>query len=228
MFHNVKPEEIFLSTFTEKAAFQLKEGLRSLLGLVTNLMGKPYDISKMYVGTVHSLCQKLLTDLCFLEQRYTFIKPTKLYDEYLRSLQQSNAPQADFSLIQQYAPNFLEKSSHSGNIFKHIIIDEYQDTNTIQERIFFKLASGFKNICVVGDDDQALHRFRRATVENFVQFLKVEEAIAVFGVYLLIFGKPVRGDFKGADYNDFHQWLNKCEEIAQNLCKEDQSPQSIY
>ena len=57
VFHEVKPEEIFLSTFTEKAAFQLKEGLQSLLGLVTNLTGTPYDISRMYVGTVHSLCQ---------------------------------------------------------------------------------------------------------------------------------------------------------------------------
>jgi DNA helicase-2/ATP-dependent DNA helicase PcrA len=58
VFHDVKPEEIFLGTFTEKAAFQLKEGLRSLLGLVTNLTGTPYDVSRMYVGTVHSLCQR--------------------------------------------------------------------------------------------------------------------------------------------------------------------------
>jgi DNA helicase-2/ATP-dependent DNA helicase PcrA len=60
VFHDVKPEEIFLSTFTEKAAFQLKEGLRSLLGLVTNRTGNPYDISQIYVGTVHSLCQRLI------------------------------------------------------------------------------------------------------------------------------------------------------------------------
>ena len=51
-----------------------------------------------------------------------------------------------------------------------MIIDEYQDTNTIQEQLFFRLATGHQNICVVGDDDQALYRFRGATVENFVQF----------------------------------------------------------
>ena len=62
VFHNVKPEEIFLSTFTEKAAKQLRDGLQSLLGLVTNTTGQPYDIARMYVGTVHSLCQQLLTD----------------------------------------------------------------------------------------------------------------------------------------------------------------------
>lgn len=60
--HNVRPEEIFLSTFTEKAAKQLKDGLQSLLGLTTNRTGKPYDIARMYVGTVHSLCQQLITD----------------------------------------------------------------------------------------------------------------------------------------------------------------------
>src|SRR5207247_2027671 len=49
-------------------------------------------------------------------------------------------------------------------------IDEYQDTNAVQERLFFRLATGRRNICVVGDDDQALYRFRGATVENFVEF----------------------------------------------------------
>lgn len=45
-----------------------------------------------------------------------------------------------------------------------------QDTNAIQEKIFFNLAKGNQNICVVGDDDQALYRFRGATVENLVEF----------------------------------------------------------
>src|SRR5262249_52831502 len=67
--HHVKPEDIFLSTFTEKAGFQLKEGLQSMLGLVTNLTGQPFDLSKIYLGTVHSLCQKLLADRRFSEDR---------------------------------------------------------------------------------------------------------------------------------------------------------------
>src|SRR5688572_89147 len=56
VYQNVKPEEIFLSTFTEKAALQLRDGLRSLLALVTNETGQPFDISKMGIGTVHSIC----------------------------------------------------------------------------------------------------------------------------------------------------------------------------
>jgi len=62
VFHGVKPEEIYLSTFTEKAAHQLKEGLRTILGMVTNINGQPYDLTPMYIGTVHSLCQRILSD----------------------------------------------------------------------------------------------------------------------------------------------------------------------
>lgn len=57
VFQGVPPEKIFLSTFTEKAARQLKEGLRTLLGLASNFTGQPYDIAQMYVGAVHSLYQ---------------------------------------------------------------------------------------------------------------------------------------------------------------------------
>ena len=65
VFHGVDPAKIFLSTFTEKAARQLQDGLRSLLGFVTNGTGKPYDLSRMSIGTVRSLSQRLLADRRF-------------------------------------------------------------------------------------------------------------------------------------------------------------------
>ena len=52
VFHNILPEHIFLATFTEKAVLQLKEGLKNYLGQVTNINDQPYDISKMFVGTI--------------------------------------------------------------------------------------------------------------------------------------------------------------------------------
>lgn len=255
VFHGIKPEEIFLSTFTEKAALQLKEGLRSLLGMVTSLTGTPYDLSKMYVGTVHSLCQKILADRRFYPHRERGKIPIildelgqyfhlsnrrrwqeftqaaglgeapeqqinsvftengrssasryvalanclalfnrlseecqdpqwakaqtdnailkallEMYDLYRRSLTSNGVPQTDLSLLQQHAYLVLSEYEGSPHVFKHVIIDEYQDTNTVQELIFFHLAAGSQNLCVVGDDDQALYRFRGATVENFVEF----------------------------------------------------------
>ena len=50
------------------------------------------------------------------------------------------------------------------------MIDEYQDTNYIQEQIVFLLGGGHQNICVVGDDDQGLYRFRGATIRNILEF----------------------------------------------------------
>ena len=272
VFHGVKPEAIFLSTFTEKAAHQLQEGLRALLGYATSINGQQYDLSKMYIGTVHSLCQRMLNDRRrFLQDfhsrpapslmdelsQYFHISKTRNWERYKQplglkpeeeqnpainavfdsgkqtkhaavsncisffnrcseecivssaavarlsnfdkgleqflekhSLSQAHLIKAfelyqiyqgtliqgeklkktDFSLLQQDAYNVLLEREETGRIFKHIIIDEYQDTNTIQEKIFFRLAQGSKNLCVVGDDDQALYRFRGATVENFVDF----------------------------------------------------------
>lgn len=436
VFHDVKPEEIFLSTFTEKAAFQLKQGLQSLLGQVTNHNGKTFDLSGMFIGTVHSLCQKILIDRRFAVNQertlrpivlddlgqYFFIRSNmsnlleamsgeiedvnrlfadkdyvstskhialqncislfnrfseeclepqdiydeaddvlkpiiKMYDAYLDKLKHQSILQTDFSLLQTKAFAALENNPEATKIFKHVIIDEYQDTNAIQEKIFFKLAEFHQNLCVVGDDDQALYRFRGATVENFVEFptrcqkhfgreprkiplstnyrsrkkivdfytqfmdyeewgrsggdgfyrlvdkeiaahsedkhtavitssqttrenayaeivplvqellnkgkvkdpnqiaflfpalrnnqavrlmksalenaglkvyapragrfLEVEEAVALMGLYIEIFDRPTREDFKSRDYQDFHSWLDNCETVAAALLKED-------
>src|SRR5258708_580643 len=102
-----------------------------------------------------------------------------LLDMYGKSgdaLENAYPPITDFDLLQQAALKALDEldrvtgTNRSGQIFKHVIIDEYQDTNTIQETLIFRFSSCHRNICVVGDDDQALYRFRGATVENFVQF----------------------------------------------------------
>lgn len=54
--------------------------------------------------------------------------------------------------------------------FKYVLIDEYQDTNNLQYRLASALAGGYENICVVGDDDQSIYKFRGATIENILSF----------------------------------------------------------
>jgi DNA helicase-2/ATP-dependent DNA helicase PcrA len=76
----------------------------------------------------------------------------------------------DLSLLQQAALGHLRACDESRHVLRHVIVDEYQDTNHVQEALLFHLAGGHHNLCVVGDDDQALYRFRGSTVENLVEF----------------------------------------------------------
>lgn len=255
VFHGVKPEKIFLSTFTEKAARQLQDGLRAYLSAASKHTCKLYDTTPMFVGTTHSLCQRILTDRRFsgdqsrrvaprvldeveqhflvnngLKQRIeklgldtetkkmvnaAFNTPQKaksnsthesskllisifsrfgeemiepdqllkfakrrkdeallrvalLYADYVKGLEDRGI--TDFSHMQMAALNALKACGDAKAHFEYVIVDEYQDTNAVQEAIYFELARIHGNLCVVGDDDQALYRFRGATVENFVQF----------------------------------------------------------
>lgn len=96
----------------------------------------------------------------------------KILDVYLDLLKESNL--IDFAAIQTECyrllsenPSILESLQ---NQLRYLMIDEYQDTNYIQEQIVFALGANHKNICVVGDDDQGLYRFRGATIRNILEF----------------------------------------------------------
>ncbi len=80
-------------------------------------------------------------------------------------------------MIQLEALRLLEKNPKTmlrplQEQLRYLMVDEYQDTNTVQERILFTLLNDNKNICVVGDDDQGLYRFRGATIRNILEFPK--------------------------------------------------------
>jgi DNA helicase-2/ATP-dependent DNA helicase PcrA len=80
----------------------------------------------------------------------------------------------DFAGIQFEALRLLEENpvvlAGLRERLTHLMVDEYQDTNTIQERLLFLLAGERMNLCVVGDDDQGLYRFRGATIRNILEF----------------------------------------------------------
>ena len=92
--------------------------------------------------------------------------------EYRDILHEGNL--LDFSGIQAEAYKLLKNNSivleEIRFCISHIMIDEYQDTNYIQEQLVFLLAGEENNICVVGDDDQGLYRFRGATIRNILEF----------------------------------------------------------
>ena len=96
----------------------------------------------------------------------------RCYQQYQIHLEEENY--LDFSTIQFEALRLLEEHPEVLNEIRdkiqYLMVDEYQDTNTIQERILFKLADPDFNLCVVGDDDQGLYRFRGATIRNILEF----------------------------------------------------------
>ena len=94
------------------------------------------------------------------------------YQQYQEHLEAENC--LDFSTIQVEALRLLDERpevlDEIRSKIQYLMVDEYQDTNTIQERILFKLAEPDYNLCVVGDDDQGLYRFRGATIRNILEF----------------------------------------------------------
>lgn len=100
------------------------------------------------------------------------------YGDYVNTLETHN--RCDFSHLQSKFLDFLVtplgnrfingdgSERHQG--ISYVLVDEYQDTNPIQEHIYFELVRQSHNLCVVGDDDQALYRFRGGTVECMVNF----------------------------------------------------------
>ncbi len=99
----------------------------------------------------------------------------KWYALYQQLLADEN--RLDFSSIQLDTLKMLENNKDAvleplREKLRYLMIDEYQDTNTIQERLLFTLLNEQQNICVVGDDDQGLYRFRGATIRNILEFPK--------------------------------------------------------
>ena len=96
----------------------------------------------------------------------------KLYEQYQKRLKSADA--MDFDDMINYTVKLFKENrdvlEHYGSKFKYIMVDEYQDTNHAQYELIHLLASVHGNLCVVGDDDQSIYRFRGATIENILNF----------------------------------------------------------
>lgn len=99
----------------------------------------------------------------------------EIYAAYQEALKKNNALDFD-DLIGKTVELFEEDPdvlSHYQERFRYIMVDEYQDTNTAQFRLIELLAGKHKNLCVVGDDDQSIYKFRGANIRNILEFEKV-------------------------------------------------------
>ena len=109
-------------------------------------------------------------------------KIAQIYKEYQRQLKANNALDFDdliFKTVElfQFHPEVLDYYQER---FRYIMVDEYQDTNTIQFQLVSMLARKYHNLCVVGDDDQSIYKFRGANVKNILNFENVfPEAVTI-------------------------------------------------
>lgn len=220
----IRPSAILAITFTNKAAAEMKERIKSLIGDTA---------AHMWVGTFHSMFARILRrhgDLIGFDKNFTILdsddqlkmikeilstlnlndkifvprsilgeiskaknellspedyekeagsdyrKQTvaKIYRQYREKLKQNNA--MDFDDILYYAVKLLKDHqdvlSYYQEQFRYILVDEYQDTNHAQYRLILLLAKAYRNLCVVGDDDQSIYSFRGANIRNILDFEK--------------------------------------------------------
>lgn len=132
-----------------------------------------WEQAKSICTHVNNLTEELIdyNDL-ITDSRPEIVALGKIYKVYYEILESNNY--LDFSNIQTEAYKLLKDNpavlAEIQNKVKYLMIDEYQDTNYIQELIVFLIAGHSNNICVVGDDDQGLYRFRGATIRNILEF----------------------------------------------------------
>ncbi len=220
--HGVQPERILAVTFTRKAAGEMLQRTRALLGKKAK--------SRPLIGTFHSICIQILRrhiqklgypkefalydrgdqeslardvlreakvsgaqlrpgDFLSLVSRWKSagVTPQKAgmiaetdqehlasaaFRRYQQALKGFGAVDFDDLLIctDQLFAQFADVRTEEAGRFDHVLIDEYQDTNQLQYRIVKQLAGGHRNLCVVGDDDQAIYGWRGAEVRHILRF----------------------------------------------------------
>ena len=220
----VDPESVLAITFTNKAAGEMKERIRNMLG--------QGELSP-WVSTFHSFCLRMLrkhiAELGFsndfavydAQDQLTLVKqcmkaaqistdafPAKsllnhisgfkndfivpeqldldsmsygnqmkageLYPFYQAALKSNNA--LDFDDLLAFTAKLFQQSSalreYYDKKFQYILVDEFQDTNAVQYELVRLLSRDINNVCVVGDDDQSIYRWRGANIENILKFEK--------------------------------------------------------
>lgn len=127
------------------------------------------------LGIISSVKDKLISPEEFLlnaGQDFRQKKVGEIYREYQNQLKKNNALDFDDLIVKtvELFQNDSQILDYYQERFRYIMVDEYQDTNTAQFKLISLLASKYRNLCVVGDDDQSIYRFRGADIENILSF----------------------------------------------------------
>lgn len=139
---------------------------------------------KSILGAISSAKDELIDPVLFREMNSGDFRQAKIaecYTAYQDTLRKNNSFDFD-DLIMKTVQLFKENPDvleHYQNRFKYIMVDEYQDTNTAQFELIRLLADKYKNLCVVGDDDQSIYKFRGANIRNILDFEKVYPSATV-------------------------------------------------
>ena len=130
---------------------------------------------KAVLSEISRAKDSLVSPAVYLKENYMDIRKRSIgqvYEAYQTRLK--NADAMDFDDIIVNTVNLLKNNpevlEYYQRKFKYIMVDEYQDTNNAQYMLTSLLAGGYENICVVGDDDQSIYKFRGATIENILSF----------------------------------------------------------
>lgn len=132
---------------------------------------------KSFLAAISSAKDELVDPVEFENRAagdYAKRKQAQVYREYQNALKQNNALDFDDLLVKTVELFKLDKEVLAGyqERFRYIMVDEYQDTNTAQFELIRLLALKYRNLCVVGDDDQSIYKFRGANIYNILNFEK--------------------------------------------------------
>lgn len=131
---------------------------------------------------IGKVCEEGIVERSSENPKYnTMLKIVEYYEELLQRYNMIDFSHILFYTYKLLLENDWIRDELRGKI-NYIMVDEYQDTNRVQEKIIFQLLNSKNNICVVGDDDQALYRFRGATVRNILDFEKNFEKTTVINL----------------------------------------------
>lgn len=130
---------------------------------------------KMFLSAISSAKDELIDPIKFETRAagdYVKRKQAQVYREYQQALKQNNALDFDDLIMKTVELFKLDKEVLASyqDRFRYIMVDEYQDTNTAQFELIRLLALKYQNLCVVGDDDQSIYKFRGANIYNILNF----------------------------------------------------------